>query len=311
MAAGTPRISIIVVSDYATSENGWDDEFRMIRALQAQDIAEPFEVIIAEPLQRQLGLPAALLDIIPGTRVLFLPKATSSELKNAGLESARGEFVAVFEADAPPRPDWLRLLAATLRSHPEAGAVSGRTIYGYDSAFKRAAGLLDRGYIERKGVGAVAYVCNNGALYRREFLEAHLYSPEKNPFVAGRQRSERMADSGKTLLFQPAAIAVHEFGGFPFFYDVRLNQGFSEGRWAYLQHGGKIAKWHRPLLQLYLALIKVKCDFLISFKAASAFIYWYDWPLVIGLIFLSRVFEWPGMSAGLSGKENLPATSYR
>lgn len=304
-----PRISVIVVSDYVTCIRGWDDEFRMMHALQAQDIGEPFEVIIAERAQRQQNFPAALLDIIPGTRAVFLPKTTSSELKNAGLESAHGEFVAVFEADAPPRPDWLRLLAETLRLHSEAGAVSGRTIYGDDSAFKRAAGLLDRGYIERKGIGAVSYVCNNGALYRREFLEAHPYSLEKNPFVAGRLRSESMANSDKTLFFQPAAIAVHEFGGFPFFRDVRLNQGFSEGRWAYLQRGGKIA--YRPLLQLYLALIKIKCDFLISFKAAPGFIYWYDWPLVIGLIFLSRVFEWPGIRVGLSGKENLPATSYR
>jgi hypothetical protein len=306
-----PRISVIIVSDYVTCDSGWDDQFRMMHALQAQDIGEPFEVIIAERVQRQRDFPAKLLDIGPGTRAVFLPKTTSSELKNAGLESARGEFVAVFEADAPPRPDWLRLLAATLRLHPEAGAISGRTIYGDDSAFKRAAGLLDRGYIERKGIGAVSYVCNNGALYRREFLEAHPYSSEKNPFVAGRQQSARMANSGKTLFFQPAAIAVHEFGGFPFFYDVRLNQGFSEGRWAYLQRGGKIAKWHRPLLQLYLALIKIKCDFLISFKTAPGFIHWYDWPLVIGLIFLSRVIEWRGTTIGLSGKENLPATSYR
>jgi hypothetical protein len=304
-----PRISVIVVSDYAGGHGTWADERRMLEALKAQDIGEPFEIVLANSEDGKTSFPQNLTEIAPRCRAVFLPCTLSSQLKDAALAFTAGRLVAVFEADAPPQASWLRLLADALDRDETASAISGRTIYGYDSALKRAAGLLDRGYLERNGFGPINYVCNNGALYRREFLAAHPYGGEQNPFLSGRIRSMRMASAGK-LLFHPEAIAAHDFGGLPFFREVRRNQGFNEGRWAYLQRGGRFPAGRLPL-QLYLSIIKLKCDILTCRTAARGFIHRHDWPLVAGLMLVCRIAEWRGMTIGLSGEPNLPATRYR
>jgi hypothetical protein len=310
-----PRISVIVVSDYINENDAWRDERAMMHALKAQDIGEPFEIVLAGSEDSKASLPQNLLEnllgIAPNTRAVFLPPRISSHLKNAALPFAAGSLVAVFEADAQPRPDWLRLMVAALDRDPGAAAISGRTIYGRDTAFKRAAGLLHRSSLERDGFGPIRYVCNNGALFRREFLAAHPYGRERSAFVSARLRGAAMAGSGDKLLFHPSAVAVHEFGGMPFFREVHRNQGFSEGRWAYLQRGGNIAAAGRLPLQLYLSLIKLKCDALACWRAAPGFIYRYDWPLVIALMLFCRIIEWPAMTIGLTGSEHLPSTRYR
>jgi hypothetical protein len=305
----SPRISVIVVSDYADERGEWAGERRMLEALRAQDIGEPVEIVLASREDSKPSFPPSLTEIAPRCRAIFLPYTSSSQLKDAALPFTTGSLVAVFEADAPPQPNWLRLLTDALDRDETASAISGRTIYGHDTAIKRVAGLLDRGYLERKGFGPIGFVCNNGALYRREFLAAHPYGDEPNPFISGRMRSLRMAEAGK-LLFHPEAIAVHHFGGLPFFREVRRNQGFNEGRWAYLERGGRFPAGRLPL-QLYLSIIKLKCDILTSWMAARGFIYPYDWPLLAGMMLVCRIAEWRGMTAGLSGRPNLPATRYR
>lgn len=309
MAPG-PRLSVIVVSDYAAGDSDRHDEFSMMHALKAQDIAEPFEIVLAESERSKSSFPPELLAVAPNTRVAFFPHTSSPALKDAALASANGSLVAVFETDAVPQPGWLRLMAEMLDRHPEAGAISGRTIYGYDSALKRAAGLIDRGYLEEKKAGPTPYVCNNGALYRRPLLEAYPYSPEANPFVAGRLRSEAMRRAGVKLLFRPDAVSVHAFGGLKFLREVRRNQGFSDARTAYLARGRKVSFLDRALLHLSLSWDRLYWDSRTSWRAASGFIYWYDWPLVAALIIGYRFLEWPAISIALAGKENLSSTPY-
>lgn len=312
MAAGLkPRISVIVVSDYVTGENKFCDEFRMMRALAVQDIAEPFEIILAESDKHEAAFPEKLLGMAPDTRVVFLPHTNSSALKDAALAFTKGTLVAVFEADAVPRKNWLRLTAGILDRHPGAGAVSGRTIYGENSALKRAAGLIDRGYLEERQAGPVLFVCNNGALYRRELLERFPYQAEQNPFVSGRLRNEAMRNAGVKFLFRPDAVSVHEFDGLSFLREARRNQGFSDARVAYLARGKNLMAAGRLCLHLSLSWNRLSWDFHNCRKAAPGFIYWRDWPLVLLLILIYRWVEWPAASLALRGRENLPSTPYR
>jgi cellulose synthase/poly-beta-1,6-N-acetylglucosamine synthase-like glycosyltransferase len=307
-----PRISVIVVSDYDGAGAGdRHDEFHMMRALAAQDITEPFEIVLAESENGKSSFPPDLLTIAPLTRAVFLPHTRSSSLKDAALAFTSGRLVAVFEADSPPRPQWLRLLTETLDRHPEADAISGRTIYGYDSALKRAAGLIHRGYIEEKGISPTIFVCNNGALYRRELLEAYRYDDMDNPFVTGRTRHNAMEKAGVKLLFHPQAVVVHEFGGWKFLREVHRNLGFSDGREAWLARDQPLS-WRAKLpLSFALAGERLWWDLCTCRKAAGNFIYWYDWPLVILLLIVFRCIEWPAMARGLAGEQTLRSTAYR
>jgi hypothetical protein len=75
---------------------------------------------------------------------------------------------------------------------PDLDVVSGRTVYGMDSATLRVATLLDRGYIERRHGGRFTHVSNNGALYRRHVLERYPFPDEANPFVSAELRHVAM-----------------------------------------------------------------------------------------------------------------------
>ncbi|HVT54414.1 MAG TPA: glycosyltransferase, partial [Xanthobacteraceae bacterium] len=286
-------MSVIVVSDYAADDGARTDEFRMMAALASQDIAEPFEIVLAESEARKVSFPDTLLEIAPNTRVAFFPEARSSGLKDAALRAAAGKLVAVFEADAPPQPAWLRLAVEALDRDPAAGAVSGHTIYGEDSALKRVAGLIDRGYLETDKIGPTPFVCNNGALYRRELLEAFPYGDEPNPFVSGRLRSEAIRDAGMKLLFHPGMVSVHEFGGLKFLREVRRNQGFCDGRLAYLARGNGMLS-RRDQLSLLFGIMheRLRWETCVCWKAAHRFIRWYDWPAAIGMLLLYRIMEW-------------------
>jgi hypothetical protein len=312
VTATPPRLSVIVVSDYAADDGARPDEFRMMAALAAQDIAEPFEIVLAENEARKISFPETLLEIAPNTRVAFFPEANSSKLKDAALHATAGDLVAVFEADAPPQPAWLRLAVETLDRDPAAAAVSGHTIYGEDSALKRVAGLIDRGYLVTDGVAPTPFVCNNGALYRRELLQAYPYSDEPNPFVAGRLRSEAMREAGAKLLFHPGMISVHEFGGLKFLREVRRNQGFSDGRVAYLARGnGALSRRDKLSLLFALAFERLHWEQHICRRAAHRYIRWYDWPVVILLLLAYRLMEWPSAALALTGRRNLSTTPYR
>jgi hypothetical protein len=312
VTASPIRLSVIVVSDYAADDGARPDEFRMMAALAAQDITEPFEIVLAENESRKSSFPESLLEIVPNTRVIFFTEANSSKLKDAALRVTTGKLVAIFEADARPQPAWLRLAVETLDRDPATAAVSGHTIYGEDSALKRAAGLIDRGYLETDRLGPTPFVCNNGALYRRELLEAFPYGDEPNPFVSGRLRSEAMRDAGAKLLFHPGMVSVHEFGGLKFLREVRRNQGFSDGRLAYLARGAS-ALSRRDKLSLLFALARrrLRWESHVCWKSARRFIRWYDWPAVIFLLLAYRVMEWPSAALALDGRRNLPATPYR
>lgn len=283
----------------------------MLHALAAQDIAEPFEIVLAESKGNEASFPQALLEIAPRTRVEFFPPIISSKLKDAALSFTQGILVAIFEADAAPQPSWLRLAVETLDRDPDAMAVSGHTIYG-DSSLQRAAALIDRGYLEEKDFGPTPFVCNNSALYRRASLESVPYGDEPNPFVSGRIRSEAMRDRGAKLLFHPGMVSVHAFDGLKFMREVRRNQGFSDGRMAFLKSGARPLSGRDKLsLQCAIACERLQWEWHTCRKAAHRFIHWYDWPIVILLLLAYRVMEWPAAALALSGETNLSSTPYR
>jgi hypothetical protein len=303
-----PRISVIIVSDYGGADGHWLDEREMLSALATQDIREPFEIVLAADSRTEGGFPEEFLNVVPHTRAVFLPSSRSSALKDQALDFAHGEMIAVLEADSIPSANWLRLLVEALDGNPEAAAVSGRTIYGRETALKRAVGLIDRAFIDVGKLGATQHVGNNGALYRRPVLESHSYPDEENPFVSGRMRNAHLMNSGCKMLFHPDAVMVHRFEGLRFAFDVRRNVAFSDGR-AFFLSGD--AKGNRLGAGLTLAWRRLVSDWRSCRRVHRAYIRWYDWPLVVAMLIGFKFVEWPSIGRGLSGWPNLERTGYR
>src|SRR4029453_2094908 len=124
-------VSVIVVSDYAAGDaEAWDDLRTSLRALARQDVDEPIEVLLVESRANADRIPADLTAILPSLKVVTCPAASSYELKNEGVHAATAELVVLLDADCTPSRDWLRRAIASMRAHPEAAVISGRTRHG-------------------------------------------------------------------------------------------------------------------------------------------------------------------------------------
>ena len=64
-----------------------------------------------------------------GARVVVEPRRGVCDARQAGVDSALGEFVVSTDADTTHPADWLRRIDAGLRSHPDAVAIGGPCRY--------------------------------------------------------------------------------------------------------------------------------------------------------------------------------------
>ena len=196
---GLPALSVIVVSDYnSADERTWNDERSCLSALAAQDLTEPFEVIVSEDEKYRTTFPDELLTIVPGTRVIFCANSTSYGLKNSGAREAEAPIVVLLDADCTPDSDWLSLIVETMRANPDIATVSGRTFYEGQSLDTRVLALLTRSYLDPGVRGETPFVSNNAGAFRREiFLKYPL--PESLGAFSSRIQSEAMKRDGCVL----------------------------------------------------------------------------------------------------------------
>ena len=61
-------------------------------------------------------------------RVVTVERPGTVEALNCGCDVARGEFIAITDDDAVPRPDWLERIAARFATDGRIGAVGGRDV---------------------------------------------------------------------------------------------------------------------------------------------------------------------------------------
>ncbi len=61
-------------------------------------------------------------------RILTVDRPGVVAALNTALDNARGDFVAMTDDDAVPRPDWVERLETTFATFPEAGGVGGRDV---------------------------------------------------------------------------------------------------------------------------------------------------------------------------------------
>jgi glycosyltransferase involved in cell wall biosynthesis len=94
-----------------------------LASVLAQDW-HPFEVIVVDDGSDDRT--GELIRSFPAVRCIQQANAGPSAARNAALELANGEFVAIFDADDLFPPERLRTQVAYLLGHPDVGGVLGR-----------------------------------------------------------------------------------------------------------------------------------------------------------------------------------------
>lgn len=308
-----PSLSVIVVSDYAAGEEkSWEDLRRALRAWAEQEGASAEEFILVESSRFKGRIPEDVAGMIPNMRILYIDAESSYELKNRAVDAASGDWLAIVDADCIPRRSWLRVLRAALAEHPDAAAISARTLYPGRSRMERVLGLLSRSYLDPGRRGPTRFISGNAAAFRRDVYRRHPLPVGIGAF-ASRIQSEAFLRDGATLLFDPELVVVHDFEGWRMERDIRRNHGYStvitrlrDDRLPYAEliRMGLIAI---PLIVAGKTFDSLR-DCLRCFCQYN--VRWYEVPLAIALTIITHILEIPGMVAAYRG-HGIVETQYR
>lgn len=296
-------ITLIIVSDYEPGEKTWADEDAAVQAY-SQDLAgAPAEIIVAAATQDE-GTPHPEWSGL-NVKVKFVDAEASASMKDAAVPDASHDLIAVIEADCICEPGWLAALYEEISENPHLDAVSGTTMYQPTSALRRAASVVDRGFIRAQlANGDYYHVSNNGALYKAALLKAHPYPEAPSPFVSAERRNQKMKRDGARFGYTSAAIQYHEFGGWPFIADVRRNKGH--------QHYLTMFPRSTPAGGRLRTMIRcIRGDLSAAFKSYFAYCRLTDLPSLLALLVYARFFEWQGATMAKNGMKQVEGTSYR
>lgn len=305
--------SIIIVIDYkAGGSEAWDNLRLTLKGLTQQDYREPVEFLLVEADDGK-RVPDDLQQILPGLRVVRSAGRTSYDFKNAGARAAASDFVVLLDADCVPQPGWWRAVMEHRRQHPEAAAISGRTLYRAAGLLPRVLALIDRSYVDCGGPGRTGAVSNNNCAFRRDILLKYPLRNELGPFGSKGHVDQILADGGE-LRFEPGMRVEHGYGGWRMVQADRRQIGFAMTRYRQLNHDSSHA-WMFKLGVLGLPLV-VAMSMAGTWKrclrhASHYGLRWFEMPVVLAAAVPTHALELPGILLALRGGNIEAAGSYR
>ena len=306
-----PSVSVVIISDYASGlEAGWNDLRTTLKALAQQDFEEPADFMLVESTELAQQVPPDFAAILPALRVVAVPPRTSYELKNAAVQAASTELVAMLDGDCAPSTDWLRRLVEAMRAHPDAAAISGRTVHAGNGLVNRAMGAANRAYVEVGHAGPTGRLSSNNALFRRSAYLAHPLP--FGPFASHLQ-SEAIVRSGGRLFFEPSARVAHAYEGWATEWDFRRGCGYGVIRSCRIDPRLPYA-WLTRLGYLSIPLFVARhilsgWSYCIR-RGRDHGLVWYELPIAFALVAAASCMEVPGMLSALRN-ETSAGTPFR
>ena len=198
-----PAISVVV-----PTRDGAARLPRLLAALDAQDLDEPYDVVVVDDGSRDTTprvLEALLTRLAVPVRVIrFAVSRGPAAARNAGWQAASAPVIAFTDDDCAPEKDWLRALVAGL---DDADVAQGRTELDPDQddnhgPFSHFVGVRsESGYYE---------TCN--IAYRRTALEAVGGFDERfrHPFGEDTDLAWRVKAAGGRTVFVSDAVVLHD-----------------------------------------------------------------------------------------------------
>lgn len=198
-----------------------------------------FEVIVVDDGSE----PAATIsDVELRCRLIHQKQRGPAAGRNAGIQAASNEFIAITDDDCRPRPSWLREMSAAYRANPHAlvGGHTRNALTGniYATASQALIHYLYESLLKHSPANSFFTTSNSGGA-RSSFLKIEGFD-ESFPLPAAEDRdiSDRWKRIGP-LVYVPDAVVDHyhqmTFSSF-------TRQHFRYGRGARLLHGRRSAR---------------------------------------------------------------------
>jgi GT2 family glycosyltransferase len=182
-----------------------------------------FEVLVVDNGSTD-GTPEHVREAHPEAELLVLAENHGfAGAVNAGIDRARGEYVALLNNDMELDPGWLAELVAALDADPSAGSAAsklrmlrepglldgaGDVVTWYGATWRRGHGEPDRGQYDEPGL--VASPCAGAALYRRRALEeVGTFDESFFAYLEDADWGLRAQLAGWPCLWVPGAVAYH------------------------------------------------------------------------------------------------------
>jgi hypothetical protein len=308
-----PSASVVIVADYkAGDDDSWDELRQTLEGLARQDSDVPVEFLLVEAEESRLEIPHDLARLLPALRVVRAQGRTSYDLKNAGARAARAPFVVMLDADCAPHPRWLRSVLEHRRRHPEAAAISGRTLYKGEGLLRRIFALLDRSYVESGKDGSTRAISNNNGGFDRDVLIRFPLRNDVGPF-GSRPHSDAILAAGGTLRFEPDMVAYHGYGGWEMVREVRRHTGFSRARYRQINPEATHSWMFRlgsPGIPIIVGIaIADSCRRCVTLGSRYG-IRCFEWPLAWAVAIRAHLMEIPGLLLAMRGG-SIGADAYR
>ncbi|MEO8129990.1 MAG: glycosyltransferase family 2 protein [Bryobacteraceae bacterium] len=204
----SPRVTALIVS-----RNSADALRRCLAALQTVTARETLEIVVVDNGSQDGS--QSIDSEFPEIHMMRLPKNFGmTKALNAGIRTARGEYVFFLPSDTEVKPDTLDILIQRLESQPDVGAVCAYIDRSYDlpgkdslAAYWKSGEFPGSKPVDPSAEAvAVDYVMDAPMLVRRSLLIGmNYFDAQFGEFGPDLELCSRVRNGGKKILVIPAA----------------------------------------------------------------------------------------------------------
>ena len=248
MPSTKKRKSKIKVSVIVPVYNAEKIILRLLKALEKQSFAEPFEVIICDDGSKDNTLKVvkefakkSKLKI----RTFANPHRGPAWQRNFGARKAKGEIIVFTDSDCVPGKNWLREMIKPILNREAVGVQGTYKTLNKESLIARFEGYeIEKRHERMKKQKSIDFIGTFSAAYLKDvFLKFNGFDT-KFKIASGEdpELSYRIAKAGYRLVFNPKAWVYHEH---PSSFKKYLKQKFYRAYWRvvmYKKHPDKMPK---------------------------------------------------------------------
>lgn len=172
--------------------------------------AHLFEVLVIDNASKEPVAPA--LENAPHARLIYEGEAGPDKARKAGVENAKGEYLAFIDSDCVPYPDWLENGVRALLRNPTCGLVGGRVdVFPQDPKRMTLAEYYDSVYAfpTRENVNKHHFMPTCNLFTRRAIFEAVGHFDGSLKTAGDQEWGERVFAHGYPLVYDDSVAIQH------------------------------------------------------------------------------------------------------